>query len=85
MKGLIELANKLVIVESPSKAKTIKKYLGSDYEVIASQGHIIDLPASKIGVDIDNNFKPEYKVMKGKAKIVKQIKDEGLVEEMQTA
>lgn len=76
MKGLIKLANKLVIVESPSKAKTIKKYLGSDYEVIASQGHIIDLPASKISVDIENNFKPEYKVMKGKAKIVKQIKDE---------
>lgn len=76
MKGLIKLANKLVIVESPSKAKTIKKYLGSDYEVIASQGHIIDLPASKMAVDTENDFKPEYKVMKGKAKIVKQIKDE---------
>lgn len=76
MKGLIKLANKLVIVESPSKAKTIKKYLGSDYEVIASQGHIIDLPVSKMAVDTENDFKPEYKVMKGKAKIVKQIKDE---------
>lgn len=69
------MSNKLVIVESPSKAKTIKKYLGQDYDVIASQGHIIDLPSSKFGVDIENNFKPEYKTMKGKAKIVKDIKE----------
>ena len=69
------MPNKLVIVESPSKAKTIKKYLGDDYDVIASQGHIIDLPSSKFGVDIENNFKPEYKTMKGKAKIVKDIKE----------
>ena len=68
------MPNKLVIVESPSKAKTIKKYLGNDFEVIASQGHIIDLPSSKLGVDIENNFKPEYKTMKGKANIVKEIK-----------
>ena len=66
--------SKLVIVESPSKAKTIKKYLGKDYEVIASQGHIIDLPVSKLGVDIENDFKPEYKTMKGKNNIVKEIK-----------
>lgn len=66
---------KLVIVESPSKAKTIKKYLGKEYEVIASQGHIIDLPSSKLAVDVNNDFKPEYKTMKGKAKIVKLIKD----------
>ena len=59
------MAKKLVIVESPSKAKTIKKYLGKDYEVIASQGHIIDLPASRFAVDVDNNFKPEYIKMKG--------------------
>ncbi len=65
---------KLVIVESPSKAKTIKKYLGGDYDVIASQGHIIDLPSSKLAVDIDNDFKPEYKTMKGKANIIKNIK-----------
>lgn len=69
------MSDKLVIVESPSKAKTIKKYLGSTYEVIASQGHIIDLPKSKLGVDIENDFKPEYITMKGKAKIVKDIKD----------
>ena len=55
---------KLVTVESPSKAKTIKKYLGGDYEVIASQGHIIDLPSSKFAVDVDNDSKPEYKTMK---------------------
>ena len=65
---------KLVIVESPSKAKTIKKYLGGDYDVIASQGHIIDLPSSKLAVDIENDFKPEYKTMKGKANIIKNIK-----------
>ena len=69
------MSEKLVIVESPSKAKTIGKYLGSDYEVIASQGHIIDLPVSKLGVDLDNGFKPQYITMKGKAKIVKEIKD----------
>jgi DNA topoisomerase-1 len=69
------MANKLVIVESPSKAKTIKKYLGNDYEVIASQGHIIDLPISKLGVNIEDDFKPDYITMKGKAKIVKEIKD----------
>ena len=65
---------KLVIVESPSKAKTIKKYLGKDYEVIASQGHIIDLPSSKFGIDVDNKFKLEFKTMKGKAKIITEIK-----------
>ena len=69
------MANKLVIVESPSKAKTIKKYLGKDFEVIASQGHIIDLPASRFAVDVEDNFKPEYIKMKGKAKIIKAIKD----------
>ena len=69
------MSDKLVIVESPSKAKTIKKYLGSNYDVIASQGHIIDLPKSKLGVDIEDNFKPQYITMKGKAKLVKEIKD----------
>lgn len=69
------MASKLVIVESPSKAKTIKKYLGKDFEVIASQGHIIDLPASRFAVDVDKDFEPEYIKMKGKAKIIKAIKD----------
>ena len=68
------MSKKLVIVESPSKAKTIKKYLGKDYEVIASQGHIIDLPSSKLSVDVDDKFKLEFKTMKGKAKIITEIK-----------
>ena len=67
---------KLVIVESPSKAKTIKKYLGGDYEVIASQGHIVDHPANKLAVDVDNDFKPEYKTMPDKAKLIKDIKEQ---------
>jgi DNA topoisomerase I len=54
----------LVIVESPAKAKTIKKYLGKGYDVIASKGHIVDLPKSELGVDVDNNFKPKYVVTK---------------------
>ena len=70
------MAKKLVIVESPSKAKTIKKYLGKDYDVIASQGHIIDLPASRFAVDVDNNFKAEYIKMKGKAKLIKEIHEQ---------
>lgn len=64
----------LVIVESPSKAKTIKKYLGKDFEVIASVGHLIDLPASRFGVDVDNDFKPTYSTMKGKTTVLKEIK-----------
>ena len=68
------MSKKLVIVESPSKATTIKKYLGKDYDVIASQGHIIDLPASKFAVDVEHDFKPEYIAMRGKAKIIKEIK-----------
>lgn len=69
------MSKKLVIVESPSKATTIKKYLGKDYDVIASQGHIIDLPASKFAVDVEHDFKPEYIAMRGKAKIIKEIKE----------
>ncbi len=64
----------LLIVESPSKAKTIGKYLGSKYNVIASVGHIIDLPKSKLGVDTENNFEPEYIQVRGKAKVIKEIK-----------
>ena len=64
----------LVIVESPAKAKTINKYLGSEYKVTASMGHIIDLPKSRIGIDIDNNFKPEYITVRGKGKILTDLK-----------
>ncbi len=64
----------LVIVESPAKAKTIKKYLGENFEVIASMGHIRDLPKSKIGVDIENNFNPQYIEIKGKESLIKELK-----------
>lgn len=53
---------KLVIVESPTKAKTIKKFLGSSYDVESSYGHVRDLPASKMGVDVENNFEPSYTI-----------------------
>ncbi|MBI5511536.1 MAG: type I DNA topoisomerase [Deltaproteobacteria bacterium] len=65
----------LVIVESPAKAKTIKKYLGPGYTVKASVGHIRDLPKSKLAVDIDNGFAPTYELIRGKSKIIKEIKD----------
>ena len=56
----------LVIVESPAKAKTIGRYLGNDYEVVASVGHVRDLPSKTMAVDIQNDFKPEYEIMPGK-------------------
>ncbi len=56
----------LVIVESPSKAKTIGKYLGANYKVIASVGHVRDLPKSKLGIDIENDFEPQYIPIRGK-------------------
>ena len=65
---------KLVIVESPAKAGTIKKYLGKDYEVVASVGHVRDLPVSSLGVDVDNDFKPKYIMMRGKKDIINDIK-----------
>ena len=67
-------SKKLVIVESPSKAKTINKYLGSDYVVLASKGHLIDLPKSKLGVDLEHNFEPQYIPIRGKASIIKELK-----------
>ncbi len=69
------LAKKLVIVESPSKAKTIEKILGKGYEVTASYGHVIDLPKTKIGIDVENNFEPKYQVIKGKGEVLKKLKD----------
>ncbi|MFZ1840944.1 MAG: type I DNA topoisomerase [Leptotrichiaceae bacterium] len=69
------MAKKLVIVESPSKAKTIEKILGKGYEVTASYGHVIDLPKTKIGIDIENNFEPQYQVIKGKGEMLKKLKD----------
>ena len=67
--------SKLVIVESPAKAKTIKKYLGGDYEVIASMGHVRDLPKARLCVDVKNDFKPKYAIIKGKEKLVSKLKE----------
>ncbi len=64
----------LVVVESPAKAKTIKKYLGSGYTVKASVGHILDLPKSKMGVDLEKEFEPQYEVIKGKEKVLGELK-----------
>jgi len=66
----------LVIVESPSKAKTIGKYLGSSYKVVASVGHVRDLPKSKIGIDIENDFEPEYIPIRGKGDLIKELRKE---------
>ena len=66
--------SKLVIVESPAKAKTIKKYLGKDFEVTASMGHVRDLPAAKLSVDVKNDFAPKYAIIKNKEKLVKELK-----------
>ena len=67
---------KLVIVESPAKAKTIGKYLGRGYKVTASMGHVRDLPASTLGIDVENGYKPKYITIKGKQKLVKELKAE---------
>ena len=66
----------LVVVESPSKAKTIGKFLGPNYKVVASVGHIRDLPKSKLGIDIENNFKPEYINIRGKGDVIRELKKE---------
>ena len=66
----------LLVVESPSKAKIISKYLGSKYKVMASVGHVRDLPKSRLGVDVENNFEPEYINIRGKAQTIKELKKE---------
>ena len=70
------MARTLLIVESPSKAKTIGKYLGSAYKVMASVGHVRDLPKSKLGVDVENNFEPQYIAIRGKGDLIKELKKE---------
>ena len=67
--------SKLVIVESPAKAKTIKKYLGSGYEVVASMGHVRDLAENRLSVKVSDNFKPQYQIIKGKEKLVDELKE----------
>ena len=68
--------SKLVIMESPAKAKTVQKYLGSDYQVVASVGHIRDLPKTLLGVDIEHGFKPRYVDIPGKSALIRQLKSE---------
>ena len=70
------MAKYLVIVESPAKVKTIKKFLGSNYEVMASQGHIRDLPKSQLGVDVDNDYEPKYITIRGKGDILAALRKE---------
>ena len=68
----------LVIVESPAKAKTIEKYLGRSYHVIASKGHIRDLPKSQMGVDIEHDYQPKYISIRGKGETIKELKKKKL-------
>lgn len=70
------MADKLIIVESPAKANTIKKFLGGNTKVVASMGHIRDLPKSKLGVDVDNDFEPQYINIRGKGDLIKSLKAE---------
>ena len=65
----------LLIVESPTKAKTLQKYLGDDIQVISSKGHIKDLPKNELGVDLEHEFAPKYVTILGKAKVVKDLKE----------
>ena len=65
----------LVVVESPAKAKTINKYLGRDFKVVASMGHVRDLPKSKLGVDVEGGFQPEYVVLPDRARVIKELKE----------
>jgi len=67
-------AKNLVVVESPAKAKTLSRYLGRDFVVKASVGHVVDLPKSKLGVDVENDFVPAYEVIHGKGKIITELK-----------
>src|ERR687896_910696 len=69
------MAKALVVVESPAKAKTINKYLGRNYKVVASMGHVRDLPKSKLGVDIEEGFEPSYEVIASRKKVLKELKD----------
>ncbi len=71
------MAKNLVIVESPAKAKTIGKYLGKQYTVKASLGHVKDLPKKDLAVDVDNDFKPVYEVIEGKKKLIAELKAGG--------
>src|ERR1700694_341955 len=68
------MPSRLIIVESPSKARTLSRFLGSEYTVLASMGHVRDLPKSKIGVDVDAGFTPQYEIIKGKEKQIRDLR-----------
>ena len=70
------MARYLVIVESPAKVKTIKKFLGSNYVVAASNGHVRDLPKSQLGVDVENDYEPKYITIRGKGEILAGLRKE---------
>ena len=71
------MGKSLLVVESPTKMKTLSKYLGKDFVIKATYGHIKDLPKSKLGVDVEEGFKPHFHVLKGKSKVVDEIKKAG--------
>ena len=68
------MSKPLVVVESPTKVRTIQKYLGKDYNVVATVGHIKDLPEKEIGIDVENGFKPDYREISGKKKVIASLK-----------
>ena len=70
------MAHYLVIVESPAKAKTINRFLGKNYTVVASNGHVRDLPKSQLGIDVDNDFEPKYITIRGKGEILSMLRKE---------
>ena len=70
------MAKNLVIVESPAKVKTIKKFLGQNYEVAASNGHVRDLPKSQMGIDVEHNFEPKYITIRGKGELLSSLRKE---------
>ena len=72
--GGIALANNLVIVESPTKVKPVQKFLGKNYTVLASNGHVRDLPKSSLGIDIEHDFEPRYITIRGKGPLVASLK-----------
>ncbi|MBU0983409.1 MAG: type I DNA topoisomerase, partial [candidate division Zixibacteria bacterium] len=68
------MAKNLVIVESPAKSRTLVRFLGKDFDILSTIGHIVDLPKSKLGVDVDNNFLPVYATIKGKEKVITELR-----------